>query len=147
MPTNPAVSPSLTSAFSIVRGIIRRSASCRLCLRRHKFHRARNLLAKVPARAQTEVKAAYWAIFDVPTDVPPGEQAEALVQQRIQAFTATYNTVRCLLQDHQALPVYLRFAREHWHRIRHTNVIWVNRPTGTRLADTIRACGGRQRFR
>jgi putative transposase len=92
------------------------------------IHRCRNVLAKVPAHAQAEVKAAYWAMFDVPADVPPGEKAEALVQQRIQAFAAAYNTafpaaMRCLLQDQQALTVYLRFPREHWHRIRHSNFI------------------------
>jgi putative transposase len=92
------------------------------------IHRARNILAKVPARAQAEIKAAYWAIFDIPADVPPGERAEALVQQRIQAFAATYHTaypaaVRCLQQDQQALTAYLRFPREHWHRIRHSNFI------------------------
>jgi putative transposase len=92
------------------------------------IHRCRNLLAKVPARAQAEVKAAYWAIFDIPTDVEPGEKAEAVVQQRIQAFAVTYHTafpaaVRCLQQDQQALTAYLRFPREHWHRIRHSNFI------------------------
>ena len=30
------------------------------------IHRARNVLAKVPKNAQAEVKADYWAIFDVP---------------------------------------------------------------------------------
>jgi putative transposase len=92
------------------------------------IHRCRNLLAKVPTRAQAEVKAAYWAIFDVPADVPPGEKAEALVQRRMQAFAAAYHAaypaaVRALLADRQALTVYLRFPREHWHRIRHSNFI------------------------
>ena len=35
-------------------------------------HRARNVLAKVPKNAQTEVKADYWAIFDVPDRWRPG---------------------------------------------------------------------------
>jgi putative transposase len=92
------------------------------------IHRGRNVLAKVPKHAQAEVKAAYWTIFDVPADVPPGETAETLVQQRIQAFAASYHTalpvaVRCLLDDRQALTVYLRFPREHWQRIRHSNFI------------------------
>jgi putative transposase len=92
------------------------------------IHRARNILAKVPAHAQAEVKAAYWAIFDVPADVLPGEKAEALVQQHIDAFAAAYHTafpaaVRALQADRQALTVYLRFPREHWHRIRHSNFI------------------------
>jgi putative transposase len=92
------------------------------------IHRCRNVLAKVPTRAQAEVKAAYWQIFDVPADLPAGERAEALVQQRIQAFAAAYHTaypaaVRCLQQDQQALTAYLRLPREHWHRIRHSNFI------------------------
>jgi transposase-like protein len=92
------------------------------------IHRCRNVLAKVPAKAQAEVKTVYWAIFNVPNDTPAGEKAEVLVQQRIQAFAATYHTVypaavRCLQQDQQALTAYLRFPREHWHRIRHSNFI------------------------
>jgi putative transposase len=31
--------------------------------------------------------------------------------------------VRALQADRQALTVYLRFPREHWHRIRHSNFI------------------------
>ena len=92
------------------------------------IHRARNLLAKIPRHAQPEIKAAYWAIFDIPAEVQPGEQAETLVQQRIAAFAATWAKVypaaaRCLLDDHQALSVYLRFPPEHWTRIRHSNFI------------------------
>ena len=92
------------------------------------IHRGRNLLAKVPAHAQDEMKKAYWAMFDMPDDVTPGPRAETLAQQRIDAFAATYAkaypaAVRCLLDDRQALTVYLRFPAEHWHRIRHSNFI------------------------
>ncbi len=92
------------------------------------IHRGRNLLAKVPTHAQQEVKKAYWEIFDMPDDVTPGPRAETLAQQRIDAFAATYAkaypaAVRCLLDDRQALTVYLRFPAEHWHRIRHSNFI------------------------
>jgi putative transposase len=91
------------------------------------IHRCRNLLAKVPAHAQGEVKAAYWAMFDVPADTLP-HKAQALVQQRIQTFAAGYHkafpaAVRCLLDDQQALTAYLRFPREHWSRTRHSNFI------------------------
>src|SRR5262249_43704874 len=54
------------------------------------IHRARNILAKVPVHAQEEVRKAYWAIFDMPDDVKPGPRAEALAQQRIDEFVATY---------------------------------------------------------
>jgi putative transposase len=36
------------------------------------IHRARNILPKVPKNAQADVKADYWAIFDVPDQVQPG---------------------------------------------------------------------------
>jgi putative transposase len=91
------------------------------------IHRSRNLLAKVPAHAQGEVKAAYWAMFDIPADTPP-QKAQALAQQRIQTFAASYHktypaAVRCLLDDQQALTAYLRFPREQWSRTRHSNFI------------------------
>jgi transposase-like protein len=92
------------------------------------IHRARNLLAKVPKNMQEEVKAAYWAIFDVPDDIEPGQAAVDHAQRNIDAFAARYRkrlpaAVRCLLDDRAALTPYLRFPREHWHRIRHSNVI------------------------
>ena len=39
------------------------------------IHLARNILAKVPKNAQAEVKADYWAIFDLPDEVEPGLDA------------------------------------------------------------------------
>jgi transposase-like protein len=113
-------------------------------------HRARNLLAKTPKKDQDEVKAAYWKLFDVPDDIDPGQAAVDHGQKQIDAFAARYGkrlpaAVRCLLDDRAALTAYLRFPREHWHRIRHSNVIWVNRPTETRLADTVRASRCRER--
>jgi putative transposase len=92
------------------------------------IHRARNILAKVSANAQAEVKADYWAIFDVPDTVEPGPAAERYVQARIDAFARRWRdsypaAVRCLLDDRESLTVYLRFPREHWTRIRHSNFI------------------------
>src|SRR5439155_21147281 len=91
-------------------------------------HRARNLLAKIPKKDQDEVKAAYWALFDVPDDITPGQAAVDHVQKRIDAFAASYSNrfpaaVRCLLDDRAALTAYLRFPREHCRRIRHSNFI------------------------
>jgi len=113
-------------AAGLVGAIERRLA--RSLRQRCLIHRVRNVLAKVPAHAQDEVKKAYWAIFDMPDDVKPGARAEALAQQRIQAFAATHAkaypaAARCLLDDAQALTVYLRFPAEHWHRTRHSNFI------------------------
>jgi putative transposase len=92
------------------------------------IHRARNLLAKVPNNAQTEVKADYWAIFDVPDTVEPGLNAVAHVQNRIDKFARRWRdaypaAVRILLSDRESLTHYLRCPREHWTRIRHSNFI------------------------
>jgi len=93
------------------------------------IHRGRNLLAKVPAHAQAEIKAAYWAIFD--TDgltTAPGPDLVRLVQARIDGFAERYRqayptAVRCLLSDREQLTPYLRFPAEHHRRIRHSNFI------------------------
>jgi len=92
------------------------------------IHRARNVLAKVPQNAQAEVKADYWAIFDVPESIEPGTDAVRHVQARIDTFARRWrdsypSAVRCLLDDRDSLTVYLRFPREHWTRIRHSNFI------------------------
>ncbi len=50
------------------------------------IHRARNILAKVPKNGQAEVKADYWAIFDLGDDVEPGLDAAQLAQKNIDAF-------------------------------------------------------------
>ena len=75
------------------------------------IHVARNILAKVPKNAQAEVKADYWAIFELPEDTQVG------IAHRVPA------AVRSLLNDRDSLTVYLRFPREHWQRVRHSNFI------------------------
>jgi transposase-like protein len=90
------------------------------------IHRARNVLAKVPKNAQAEVKADYWAISDLPEDAQPGPDAVAKAQATIDSFATRWRdsypaAVRCLLDDRDSLTVYLRFPREHWTRVRHSN--------------------------
>ena len=90
-------------------------------------HRCRNLLAKVPKHAQAEVKAAFWQIFD-DIDADPGDQAVTQARQRAHAFADRYDqrypaAVTCLLDTLPELTCFLRFPREHWARIRHTNLI------------------------
>jgi len=84
------------------------------------------VLAKVPAHAQAEVKAAYWAIFD-DIQQPPGDQAVAEAQRRAQAFADHYRAypaaVACLTKTLPELTCYLRFPPAHWSRIRHSNLI------------------------
>src|SRR5947199_1811221 len=96
------------------------------------IHRARNVLAKVPAAAQEEIRSPYWAIFDTTAlttaGIQPGQRLVTAVQARIDAFASKYATlypaaVRCLLADCEQLTSYLRFPAEHHKRIRHSNFI------------------------
>jgi putative transposase len=96
------------------------------------IHRSRNVLAKVPAEAQTEIEDAYWAIFDtedlIAAGLAPGPKLVAAVQHRIDAFAGQYgrifpSAVKCLLSDREQLTSYLRFPLEHHRRIRHSNFI------------------------
>ncbi len=96
------------------------------------IHRSRNLLAKVPAEAQTEIRTAYWAIFDTEgltaAGTSAGPELVAAVQRRIDTFTEKYasvfpSAIKCLLSDREQLTSYLRFPVEHHKRIRHSNFI------------------------
>src|SRR5215211_2794641 len=90
-------------------------------------HRARNVLAKVSVHDQPQVKAGFWAIFDV-GEAEPGDQAVAVARQQAAAFAAKWRSrypsaVACVTDDLASLTVHLRFPTEHWHRIRHSNLI------------------------
>jgi len=90
-------------------------------------HRARNVLAKVPAHAQATLKAEFWAIFD-DIDAPPGQAAVAQATRRAGAFAAKWRklypaAVDCLQGDFEHLVTYLWFPTEHQGRIRHSNFI------------------------
>jgi putative transposase len=89
------------------------------------IHRARNVLAKVPAGMQAEIKDAYWAIFDTEDlKTQPGPKLVELAGHRItemaDRYAATYPAaMKCLLADREGLTAYLRFPAEHHRRIRH----------------------------
>ena len=90
-------------------------------------HRARNTLAKVSAHDQPQVKADFWAIFDV-GDAEPGDEAVAVARRQAAEFATKWNSrypsaVACVTDDLASLTVHLRFPAEHWHRIRHSNLI------------------------
>ena len=93
------------------------------------IHRARNILAKVPAGMQAEIKDAYWKLFDTEDlKTQPGPRLVELVDHRITEmagrYAATYPAaMKCLLADREGLTAYLRFPAEHQHRIRHSNFI------------------------
>jgi putative transposase len=90
-------------------------------------HRARNVLAKVSAHDHDEVRADFWAVFDV-GEVEPGDEAVAVARRQAAAFAATWegrypSAVACVTDDLASLTVHLRFPAEHWRRIRHSNFI------------------------
>ena len=92
-------------------------------------HRARNVLAKIPAGMQAEVKDAYWAVFGTEgLKTPPGPKLTEIIDARISEMTAKYAAtypaaMKCLTTDREGLTAYLRFPAEHHHRIRHSNFI------------------------
>jgi putative transposase len=90
-------------------------------------HRARNTLAKVSVHDQPQVKADFWAVFDV-GEAEPGDAAVAAAQRQAAAFAAKWQArypaaVACVTDDLASLTVHLRFPAEHWRRIRHSNFI------------------------
>ncbi len=92
-------------------------------------HRARNILAKVPAGMQAEVKDAYWKIFDT-SDLTtgPGPKLAEIIGARISEMAAKYSAtypsaMKCLTTDAEGLTAYLRFPAEHHNRVRHSNFI------------------------
>jgi putative transposase len=93
------------------------------------IHRARNVLAKVPAGMQAEIKDAYWALFDTEDlKTQPGPRLVELIDNRITEMAAKYSptypaAMRCLLADREGLIAYLRFPAEHHNRVRHSNFI------------------------
>jgi len=93
------------------------------------IHRARNVLAKVPAGMQAEVKDAFWALFDIEDlTTGPGPELVELVDHRITGMAAKYgatypSAMKCLLADREGLTAYLRFPAEHHHRVRHPDFI------------------------
>ena len=93
------------------------------------IHRARNILAKIPAGMQSEVKDAYWKIFDTEgLKTPPGPRLTELIDARITEMAAKYGAtypaaMKSLTTDREGLTAYLRFPAEHHSRIRHSNFI------------------------
>jgi len=93
------------------------------------IHRARNILAKIPAGMQAEVKDAYWAIFDTEDlKTAPGPRLVEIIDARISEMAARYgatypSAMKCLTTDREGLTAYLRFPAEHHKRIRHSNFI------------------------
>jgi putative transposase len=92
-------------------------------------HRCRNVLAKVPAGMQPEVKDAYWKVFDTGNlTTGPGPKLVEIIDARISEMAAKYrpaypSAMKCLTTDREGLTAYLRFPAEHHNRVRHSNFI------------------------
>jgi putative transposase len=92
-------------------------------------HRCRNILAKIPAGMQAEVKDAFWAIFGTEElKTPPGPKLVEIIDHRIDELAARYRAlypaaVKILLTDRAGLTACLRFPAGHHKRIRHSNFI------------------------
>jgi transposase-like protein len=93
------------------------------------IHRARNVLAKIPAGMQAEHKDAYWKVFDTEDlKTPPGPRLAEIIDARISEMAARYGTtypsaMKCLATDREGLTAYLRFPAGHHNRVRHSNFI------------------------
>lgn len=91
------------------------------------IHRVRNILAKVSKVDQDEVKGDYWKTWN-DIEVDAGEPALAVARQRAEDFANKWqqrypSAVACVTDDFMSLAVHLRFPKEHWNRIRHSNLI------------------------
>jgi len=93
------------------------------------IHRCRNIVAKIPAGMQAEVKDAYWKIFDTEDlKTPSGPRLVEIIDARISDMAAKYGStypsaMKALTTDREGLTAYLRFPAEHHKRIRHSNFI------------------------
>jgi hypothetical protein len=67
-------------------------------------HRCRNLLAKIPAGMQAEIKDAYWAIFDTEDlKTPPGPRLVEIIDHRIAGLRLLQDLRRSLLEPPRQL--------------------------------------------
>jgi len=93
------------------------------------IHRLRNVVAKIPAGMQAEIRDGYWACFDTEeVTTEPGPKLVELVDARLDAFETRYRTtypaaMKILATDRDGLTAYLRFPAEHHNRVRHSNFI------------------------
>jgi putative transposase len=99
------------------------------------IHRSRNCLAKVSDVDQPAVRAEFWEIFDIGDEHAPGEPAVTEARRRARQFADTWgrsypSAVTTVIDGLDELVAHLHYPRAHWPRIRHTNLISVNRLEG-----------------
>jgi putative transposase len=104
-------------------------------------HRARNVLAKVSAVDHDEVRADYWAIFDV-GDAQPGDHAVSVARRQAEAFAGKWGSrypsaVVCCTSPTDVADVWVDGARR----------VAGGRLLGHRLPGLVRATPARERRR
>jgi transposase-like protein len=90
---------------------------------RCSVHRLRNILAKLPKRADVRrrVQAAYWAALD---EAASAEEAEAHLRGLVAELERDYpSAAACLAEDLPALCVHLRYPLHLRRRLRSTNLL------------------------
>ncbi|MGF6885055.1 transposase-like protein [Nocardia sp. GAS34] len=93
------------------------------------IHRLRNVVAKIPAGMQAEIRDGYWACFDTENlSIEPGPKLVELIDTRLCKFEKRYaraypTAMKILATDREGLTSYLRFPAEHHNRVRHSNFI------------------------
>ena len=101
-------------------GIIRKSACCSLCRRRHKLHKTVNVLDKVPLSVQPKMKQDLREVYLAPSRAA----AEAAINVFVEKYGAKYSkAVECLTKDRASLLTFYDFPAEHWEHLRTTNPI------------------------
>jgi transposase-like protein len=83
-------------------------------------HKLRNILAKLPRLAARELKPLVKQIFEAPDHRTALRRGKALLARYRDRYPAA---MECLEQDLAECVTYLLFPREHWKRIRTTNLL------------------------
>jgi transposase-like protein len=87
---------------------------------RCQVHKLRNILAKLPKLAATQLKPLLQQVFRAPDHVTGLRRGRALLAR----FRSRYpSAMECLEKDLDECLTYLLFPQEHWKRLRTTNLL------------------------
>jgi len=105
---NPGLRKAVRQVFSGVR------------VQRCQVHKLRNILAKLPKLAASQLKPLLQQVFLAPSYAKGLERGRALIAR----FRARYSSaMECLEKDLEECLTYLRFPQEHRKRLRTTNLL------------------------
>jgi len=85
---------------------------------RCQVHKMRNIMAKLPRMAQTQMKRLIRQVFLAPSHAVALQRGHALIARFRDRYSAA---MECLERDLEECVTYLRFPAQHHHRIRTTN--------------------------